>query len=135
MIDRLYRNIEAGLEQVKPCTIYKEDLPPEHARPSFLISLKEQTLQKGINSRETYRVTVDISYYPADTQFPKLESQRLGAELAGGLRIADLKMKKRNWKFEENTLHLLFDAEVRSYLSDDEPHMQTMSQNTNLKEE
>lgn len=135
MINRLYDNIGAGLEKIKPCTIYNETLPQDYARPSFLITLKEQTLTKGMNGRERYLVTVDVSYNPEDTQNPNPESQILGLDLARGLQIKDFRMKKRNWKIEDNILHLLFEAEVRSFLPDDAPQMQSMSQNTNLKEE
>lgn len=135
MINRLYEHIETGLEKIKPSAIYREFLPPDYTRPAFLINLKEQALSKGINGREKHLVTLDISYYPANTQNSSPETQMLGLELARGLQIKDFKMKKRNWKIEDNILHLLFDVEVRSFLPDDSPYMQSMSQNTNLKEE
>ena len=44
------------------------------------------------------------------------------------------KIKNRNLKIEDQVLHFMFDADYREYLEPDHTPMQTMDQNTRMKE-
>ena len=44
------------------------------------------------------------------------------------------KIKNRNLKIEDQVLHFMFDTDYREYLEPDHTPMQTMDQNTRMKE-
>lgn len=135
MINKLYRNIAAGLKMVRPCKVYVEDVPQNFTQPSFLITFYEQEPSRGVNGRLKNKVSVDISCFPESSREPNEECWRLGQDLSREFAIADFKIKNRNLKVVDNVLHFLFDVEYREYRETDSAVMQTMFQDTDIKEE
>lgn len=134
MINKLYRELSAGLKTVKKCTVYREDVPQDFKTPCFMVTLYDQTPSCGINDRLKNSVRVDIHYIPADEVDYQEECWDIGQMLQREFRLASFKLKNRNLKITDKVLHFLFDVDYREYPPDNTPTMQTMSQNTELKE-
>ncbi|MEG1186010.1 MAG: hypothetical protein RSD63_10300 [Eubacterium sp.] len=134
MINKLYKNIAAGLRTIKPCTIYQEDVPQDFKQPSFLISFYDQNPVRGINGRLKNTVGVDVSYFPEDESNSNDECWGIGEKLSLEFGILDFKIRNRNLKIVDKVLHFMFDVDYREYKPDGSPRMQTVSQNTNVKE-
>ena len=49
--------------------------------------------------------------------------------------MADFKIRNRNLKIVDSVLHFLFDVDYREYQENNSTAMQTISQNTDIKEE
>ncbi len=135
MIDRLYKSIAAGLKEIRPCKVYVEDVPQNFAQPSFLITFYEQNPTRGINGRLKNTVRVAVSYFPESGNELSEECWRVGEDLSREFTVTDFKIQNRNFKIVDNVLHFLFDVDYREYLPDETPAMQTVSQNTDIKEE
>lgn len=135
MIEKLYKNITAGLKAVRPCKVYVEDVPQNFAQPSFLVTFYEQEPSRGINGRLKNSVRVDVSYFPKPGNEPFEECWCVGEDLSREFSAADFKIRNRNLKIVDSVLHFLFDVDYREYLPDETPAMQTVSQNTDIKEE
>lgn len=134
MIAKLYKDIASGLNAVKACRVYVEDVPQNFKQPSFFISFYDQNPSRGINGRLKNTVRVDVSYFPESMQEANGECWEVGQELLRELRINDFKIKNRNLKITDKVLHFMFDVDYREYLSTDAQTMQTLSQNTDIKE-
>ena len=135
MIEKLYKNIAAGLKKIKPCKVYIEDVPQNFVQPSFLITFYEQEPSKGVNGRLKNKVSVGVSYFPESRQEPNEECWQVGQELSREFAIEDFKIKNRNLKIVDSVLHFLFDVEYREYRENDNVPMQKMFQDTDIKEE
>lgn len=135
MISKLYKNITAGLQAIKPCKVHIEDVPQNFVPPSFLISFYDQNPSRGINGRLKNTVNVDISYFPEFIRSANEECWAVGQDLTRGLQIAGFKIKNRNLKIVDRVLHFMFDVDYREYIEDVTQAMQAMSQNTDIKEE
>lgn len=135
MISRLYKSITAGLKEVRACKVYIEDVPQNFEQPSFLISIYDQNPSRGINGRMKNTVNVDVSYFPESRRDANEECWGVGQDLMRELRIDDFKIKNRNLKIVDKVLHIMFDVDYREYLNTNTQAMQTLSQDTNIKEE
>lgn len=135
MINKLYVNITTGLKAIKPCQVYREDVPQNFTQPSFLISFYGQNASRGINGRLKNLVNVDISYFPEDGHNAKEECWFVGQNLIRELNVMEFRIKNRNLKIENNVLHFTFDVDYQQYRDDTTTQMQNMNQNTDLKEE
>ena len=84
-------------------------------------------------------MSVDVSYFPETAQRGecdiKEECWESAQDLTRGLRIEDFKIKNRNFNITDNVLHFMFEVTYREYLETTGRKMQTMSQNTDIKEE
>ena len=134
MINKLYREIADGLKKIKNCTVYREDVPQKFNTPSFMVTLYDQNPSKGINNRMKNSVRVDVYYFPADEISYQEECWTVGQDLQREFRLSSFKLKNRNLKITDKVLHFLFDVDYREFLPEDAQAMQTMSQNTGLKE-
>ena len=56
-------------------------------------------------------------------------------ELQREFTVEDFKINNRNLKIVDNVLHFMFDVEYREYRNMADTRMQTISQNTDIKEE
>ena len=63
MIAKLYKNIASGLNAVKACRVYVEDVPQNFKQPSFFISFYDQNPSRGISGRLKNTVRVDAVSY------------------------------------------------------------------------
>ena len=111
-----------------------EDVPQNFKQPSFFISFYDQNPSRGISGRLKNTVRVDVSYFPESTQEANGECWEVGQELLRELRINDFKIKNRNLKITDKVLHFMFDAESGKYIRSHAQTMQTLSQNTDMKE-
>lgn len=135
MISNLYRDINAGLKSIKPCKIYEENVPKNFTRPSFLITFYDQNPTKGINGRMKNTVNVDVLYFPEDRWNVNRECWGVGQDLIRMFGMENFKIKSRNLKIVDKVLHFMFDVDYREYLDTAISTMQTMSQETDIKEE
>lgn len=134
MINELYEKITAGLSSVKECTVYREEVPQDFTGPGFGITLNDQRFSRGINKRLKHSVRFDVLYYPEDKAAPQKECWDMGQKLQRKFRLDGFKLKNRTLKITDKVLHFQFDVEYQEYLPDDIPAMQSLSQNTELKE-
>ena len=137
MIIELYKSISSGLKAVKNCIIYREDVPQNFKIPSFLVTIYEQNPTRGINGRLKNEVNMDILYFPEKKGEAELQEEcwNVGQALTRGFVVPGFKIKNRNLKIEDNVLHFMFDVDYREFLEDTTPTMQTMLENTRIKEE
>lgn len=134
MIDKLYQEIAAGLKLIKPCTIYREDVPQDFRTPCFMITFYDQNPSRGINGRLKNSVRVDLLYFPEDETNYQEECWSVGQSLQREFQPAGFKIKNRNMKITDKVLHFLFDVDYREYKEFIEIKMTELSSNTNLKE-
>lgn len=135
MINELYKAIAAGLKSVKSCTVYREDVPENFSTPSFMVTLYDQNPSRGINGRLKNSVRVDVLYFPENEVDYQEECWTVGDSLRLEFQTAGFKIKNRNMKITDKVLHFLFDVDYTEYREESDVKMQSMSQNTEIKEE
>ena len=118
---------------MKSCKVYHEDVPQFFTVPCFMVTLYDQNPSRGINGRLKNSVSLDVLYFPEDGS--QEESWSVGQELSREFAAPGFKIKNRNLKIEDKVLHFMFDVDYREYLDIPVSQMQTMSQNTKMKEE
>lgn len=136
-IHELYKAAAAGLAAVRDCTIYREDVPQQFKKPSFLVTLYDQNPARGINGRLKNTASLDILYFPENRTQAELQQEcwETGQALTREFALPGFKMKNRNLKIEDNVLHFLCDVDYREFRDDPAAKMQTMSEQTEIKEE
>lgn len=134
MINKLYQEIASGLKLIKSCTIYLEDVPENFRKPCFMVTLYDQNYTTGINGRLKNSVRVDLLYFPEDETNYQEECWSVGQSLQREFQPAGFKIKNRNMKITDKVLHFLFDVDYREFRNETVPSMQTLSQNTDMKE-
>ena len=135
MINELYKAIAAGLKLIKFCTIYREDVPQDFVTPCFMVTLYDQNPSRGINGRMKNSVRVDVLYFPEDEVDYQEECWTVGESLRREFQPTGFKIKNRNMKITDKVLHFLFDVDYTEYQEKSDVKMQSMSQNTVIKEE
>ncbi|MGL5436594.1 MAG: phage tail terminator family protein [Lachnospiraceae bacterium] len=135
MIAKLYMSIAKGLHVVKDCTVYQEDVPQNFKTPSFLISFYNQAPAHGINERLKNTVGVDVTYFPGDKVNVNDECWSVGQLLGRELQVEGFKIKNRNMEIVDKVLHLMFDVDYCEYKETEFTNMQTLTQNTEIKED
>lgn len=137
MVNKLYEAVAAGLKEVKECVIYREDVPQKFKRPSFLVTIYDQNPSRGINGRLKNSVSLDVLYFPENQSRAELQEEcwSVGQDLTREFFLSGFKIKNRNLKIEDQVLHFMFDVDYREYLETADAQMQTMTQNTKIKEE
>lgn len=137
MINKLYEAIAAGLKTVKPCKVYREDIPQGFKAPCFMVTIYDQNPTRGINGRLNNAVSLDILYFPVNKGQAELQEECwiAGQDLTREFAASGFKIKNRNLRIEDHVLHFMFDVDYREFLDIPVSQMQTMSQNTKLKEE
>ena len=135
MINELYKAIAAGLKLIKFCTIYREDVPQDFGTPCFMVTLYDQNPSRGINGRLKNSVRVDVLYFPEDEVDYQEECWTVGESLRREFQPTGFKIKNRNMKITDKVLHFLFDVDYTEYQEKSDVKMQSMSQNTVIKEE
>ena len=122
---------------MKSCKVYREDVPQFFAAPCFMVTLYDQNPSHGINGRLKNEVSLDVLYFPENKGQGRTQEEcwEIGQELAREFAAPGFKIKNRNLRIEDNVLHFMFDVDYREFLDIPVPQMQTMSQDTKLKEE
>ena len=136
MINELYQGVNAGLKLVKDCTVYREEVPQNFKKPSFLVMIYEQNPSRGINGRLKNEVNMDILYFPENKGKAELQEEcwSVGQALAREFAVPGFKIKNRNLKIEDYVLHFMFDVDYREYKDSPGVKMRTQTIDTNLKE-
>lgn len=134
MINNLYQSILCGLKKIKDCKVYREDVPQNFIKPCFMVTLYDQNPSRGINKRLKNTIRVDILYFPEDEVNYQEECWDIGQDLTREFQMQNFKIKNRNLKITDRVLHFLFDVDYREFRNDTTPSMQTLSQNTDMKE-
>ena len=94
-----------------------------------------RSLPKVLDGRLKNSVRVDVSYLPATDREPYEECWLVSQDLSREFIVADFKIRNRNLKIVDSVLHFLFDVDYREYQENNSTAMQTISQNTDIKEE
>lgn len=136
MINELYKGIAAGLKTVKDCTVYREDVPQNFKKPSFIVTIYEQSPSRGINARLKNEVNLDVLYFPKNERGAEGQEDcwNVGQALSREFAVPGFKIKNRNMKIEDHVLHFLFDVNYREIKEEEAELMQSMLQETNMKE-
>lgn len=135
MISKLYAGIAAGLKVVKDCKIYREDVPVDFVRPSFMVTFYDQNPTRGINGRLKNSIKADVLYFPEDEGNYQEECWSVNEDLAREFLISEFKMKNRNSKITDKVLHFMFDVDYREFRNGDAMKMGPMILSENIKEE
>ena len=132
----MYKSIAAGLKEVKSCTVYREDVPQNFKKPSFMVTVYDQNSSRGINGRMKNSVSLDILYFPENAGASELQEECwvIGQALTRKFEMPGFKIKNRNMKIEDHVLHFLFDVNYREIKEEEAELMQSMLQETNTKE-
>lgn len=137
MINELYRSIASGLAAIKPCAIYREDVPQNFKKPCFMVTLYDQNPSRGINGRLKNSVDVDILYFPKNESGSegKEECWTVGQDLEREFCPPGFKIKNRSLEITDKVLHFLFHVDYREILVNTDVKMQEMTQNLQQKGE
>ncbi len=137
MISELYKSVSAGLNAVKDCKIYREDVPQHFKTPSFMVTIYEQNPFRGINGRLKNEVHLDVLYFPENREKVELQEEcwAVGQALAREFTVPGFKMKNRNLKIEDDVLHFLFDVDYREFKDIPGVKMRTQTIEERIKEE
>ena len=102
-----------------------------------MVTFYEQNPSRGINGRLKNEVSLDILYFPENKGKAELQEEcwSVGQVLTREFAVPGFKIKNRNLKIEDNVLHFMFDVDYREFRKDGSSRMQTMSQETKMKEE
>ena len=137
MINELYQGVNAGLKLVKDCTVYREEVPQNFKKPSFLVTIYEQNPSRGINGRLKNEVNMDILYFPENKGKAELQEEcwNVGQALSREFAVPGFKIKNRNLKIEDHVLHFMFDVDYREYKDSPGVKMRTQTLDVQVKEE
>ena len=118
MINELYQGVNAGLKLVKDCTVYREEVPQNFKKPSFLVTIYEQNPSRGINGRLKNEVNMDILYFPENRGKAELQEEcwSVGQVLSREFAVPGFKIRNRNLKIEDYVLHFMFDVNYREFI-------------------
>lgn len=137
MINELYQGVNAGLKLVKDCTVYREEVPQNFKKPSFLVTIYEQNPSRGINGRLKNEVNMDILYFPENKGKAELQEEcwSVGQALSREFAVPGFKIRNRNLKIEDYVLHFMFDVNYREYKDIPGVKMRTQTLDVQVKEE
>ncbi len=137
MINELYQGVNAGLKLVKDCTVYREEVPQNFKKPSFLVTIYEQNPSRGINGRLKNEVNMDILYFPENRGKAELQEEcwSVGQVLSREFAVPGFKIRNRNLKIEDYVLHFMFDVNYREYKDIPGVKMRTQTLDVQVKEE
>ena len=137
MINELYQGVNAGLKLVKDCTVYREEVPQNFKKPSFLVTLYEENPSRGINGRLKNEVNMDILYFPENRGKAELQEEcwSVGQALSREFAVPGFKIRNRNLKIEDYVLHFMFDVDYREYKDIPGVKMRTQTLDVQVKEE
>lgn len=137
MINELYRAIASGLAAVRPCTIYREDVPQNFKRPCFVVTLYDQNPSRGINGRFKNSVNADILYFPEDESDAGSHEEcwTVGQDLEREFRPPGFKIRNRSLRITDKVLHFLFRVDYREILVSTDVKMKEMTQSLEQKGE
>lgn len=137
MINELYQGVNAGLKLVKDCTVYREEVPQNFKKPSFLVTIYEQNPSRGINGRLKNEVNMDILYFPENKGKAELQEEcwSVGQALSREFAVPGFKIRNRNLKIEDYVLHFMFDVDYREYKDIPGVKMRTQTLDVQVKEE
>ena len=137
MINELYQGVNAGLKLVKDCTVYREEVPQNFKKPSFLVTIYEQNPSRGINGRLKNEVNMDILYFPENRGKAELQEEcwSVGQVLSREFAVPGFKIRNRNLKIEDYVLHFMFDVDYQEYKDIPGVKMRTQTLDVQVKEE
>lgn len=137
MINELYQGVNVGLKLVKDCTVYREEVPQNFKKPSFLVTIYEQNPSRGINGRLKNEVNMDILYFPENKGKAELQEEcwSVGQALSREFAVPGFKIRNRNLKIEDYVLHFMFDVDYREYKDVPGVKMRTQTLDVQVKEE
>lgn len=101
-----------------------------------MVTVYEQSPSRGINGRLKNEVNMDVLYFPERGRAGlQEECWEMGQALSREFAVPGFKIKNRSLKIEDQVLHFLFDVDYREFQEESSVNMQTLLQDTKLKEE
>lgn len=89
--------------------IYEETLPESYIKPSFLVTITNQSYHKRLGNRYTSELSLDITYYSDQTSI-RLDCLRVQEELLRAFDfIGTFQVRNKIAKITDNVLHFTFD--------------------------
>ncbi|BCJ92588.1 hypothetical protein acsn021_01570 [Anaerocolumna cellulosilytica] len=90
-------------------TIYEEDLPENHQKPSFHLQTTARQISRGLGDRENQDYSFDISYYSNVTGGIKKDCLEVGTVLLQELGLSGgLNLRNKKAETIEDVLHYTF---------------------------
>ena len=135
MIDEIKQAIADKLEELYPgYTLYDEDIPQNFKKPSFLVTLVEQSYGKRLDNKFIGNVTLDVAYFSGKGKNEiKSDCQAVMVNLLRAFDLLDT-FRARNLQanITDNVLHITFDVSYSELKIEEFAKMQTQTTNTNL---
>lgn len=137
MISEIKQAIADKLEELYPgYTLYDEDIPQNFKKPSFLVTLVEQSYGKRLDNKFNGNVTLDVAYF-SDKGKNEIKSD-CQAVMVNLLRAFDLldTFRARNLQanITDNVLHITFDVSYSELKIEWFAKMQKQTTNEYVKE-
>ena len=115
-------------------TVYADDIPQNFKKPSFLLTLIEQSYGKRLDNKFTSAVSLDLAYFSdkeksdikSDCQAVQVDILR-AFDLVGGFRIRNLQAT-----IVDNVLHITFDISYSELKIEEFAKMRTQTTTTNI---
>ena len=115
-------------------TVYADDIPQNFKKPSFLVTVIEQSYGKRLDNKYNSTVSFDVAYFSdKDKSEIKSDCQAVQVTLLRAFDLADT-FRTRNLQatIVDNVLHITFDVSYSELKIEEFAKMQTQTTNTNL---
>lgn len=134
MISDVKIAIVSKLQEVYPIgyVIYDEDKPENMSKPSFLITITNQSHNRRPNNKFINEITFDIAYY-SDKPEIRIDSIRVQEELLRAFDfIGTYQARSKSAKITDNVLHITFVIRYTEGIEVPFNFMQQQQTNTNI---
>lgn len=110
MISEIKQDIIDKLQELYPqAHIYEGNLPADHQRSAFLVTIAETSYSKGLGNRFNGSLTFDLAYYPADMEHSHNESYQISEGVCRALSLlSTYSISQVTAKMEESLWHIRF---------------------------
>ena len=137
MMTQLYESVAAGLKEITACEVFLEAAPQESVPPYFLVSINKQEAARGMNGRATNKISLDVMYFPENTEDGKAKQEcwSMGHELGMNFSVPGFPVRNRKSEIIDKVLHHTFEIALRTIPEAEETQMQQLTKTTNLKED
>jgi len=137
MIDEIKQAIADKLEELYPgYTLYDEDIPQNFKKPSFLVTLVEQSYGKRLDNKFIGNVTLDVAYFSNKGKNEiKSDCQAVMMNLLRAFDLLDT-FRARNLQanITDNVLHITFNVNYSEIKIEEFVKMQKQTTNEYVKE-
>lgn len=138
MTDDIIAAIETQLKTLCP-TVYRFYCPQNFKTPSFLISVTDQDYKRLLTGSFSGKLSLDVQYFSGaksvDIKAIRADCVSMQETLLRGFNlVGSFRVLNKDARITDNVLHFTFDVKYSERVSNNDPLMQSMTQNTNTKE-